>query len=442
LLPKNQTHFAYTLILFQHVKKSDSIAKYISKIDLSHVYDLCSHFYSQDPRGREADYRPQDALRSLLVMYLAGFTSINKWVRELKDTPRYAYLSGFEPDKTPSKAYFSWFTSMLFGDNNNLDDIYSQGILLKKIFELVFVSKSIELDIIDPHEKTIFDGCKVKSFCKQKYVIDKNCRCSSNKIKPFKCLMCSDSEATKGYDHNLDEFLLGYGLHFAVTPMNDNPSKCLPLTFFVTGADAHDSSMATPLLLYLYNDMKIDFNHVILDSGYDAWYIYWWISLLGGKPIIAINPRNSQTPTKENEYGLPICPAGHVYYYWGIDRKRRRYKWRCPIKASKKLAKKLKCNNECCCNSSYGKTVYTHIEDDIRWFTQIPRGSQLWKDIYARRARIESVIGDVVLNHGLKNPLFRGTKNFFVRTALVCMIQHTKAIAETLEILEYQKSAA
>lgn len=29
-----------------------------------------------------AVYRPQDALRSLLVMYLAGFTSINKWVEE------------------------------------------------------------------------------------------------------------------------------------------------------------------------------------------------------------------------------------------------------------------------------------------------------------------------------------------------------------------------
>lgn len=441
MLPPNQSHLAYTLNLFQHVSKSDSIAKIVSKIDLSCVYDLCSHFYSQDPRGRIAHYRPQDALRSLLVMYLAGFTSINKWVKQLKETPRYAYLSGFEPGKTPSKGYFSWFISMLFGNNADVDSLFSQGLLLKKIFELVFVKKSVELGIIDPHDKIIFDGCKVKSFCKQKYVPDKYCRCSSNSIKPFKCSMCTDPEATKGYDHNLDEYLLGYGLHFAVTPIVDNPSKCLPLTFFVTGADVHDSKLAVPLLLYLYNDMKVDFNYVILDSGYDAWCIYWWISLLGGKPIIAINPRNSQTPTKENEHGLPVCPEGHTYYYWGIDRNKRRYKWRCPIKASKKLAKKLKCDKPCC-ESSYGKTVYTHIEDDIRWFTQVPRGSQLWKDIYSRRARIESVIGDTVLNHGLKSPLFRSTKNFFVRTALICMVQHAKAIAETLEKLEYQKSVA
>jgi hypothetical protein len=234
---------------------------------------------------------------------------------------------------------------------------------------------------------------------------------------------------------------MGYGLHFAVTPLVDNPSKCLPLTVFVTGADTHDSKVAPHLLMYLYHDMKVDFNYVILDSGYDAFYIYWWICLLGGKPIIAINPRNSQTPTPENEYGLPVCPAGHVYYYWGIDRKKRRYKWRCPIKASKKLAKKLKCDKPCC-ESSYGKTVYTHIEDDIRWFTQVPRGSQLWKDLYSRRARIEPVIGDTVLNNGLKTPLFRGTKNFFVRTALVCMVQHAKAIADALESIDYQKTAA
>jgi len=82
-------------------------AKIISKVDLSCVYDLCKHFYSTNQHSRIADYRPQDALRSLLVMYLAGFTSINKWVKELKDTPRYAYMSGFSPDKTPSKAYFS-----------------------------------------------------------------------------------------------------------------------------------------------------------------------------------------------------------------------------------------------------------------------------------------------------------------------------------------------
>lgn len=440
MLPPNQSHLVYKLNLFLHVSKNDSIAKIVSKIDLSHVYNFCAHFYSQNSVGRVADYRPQDALRSLLVMYLAGFTSINKWVKELRETPRYAYLSGFEPSKTPSKAYFSWFISKLFGDEN-VEDVMLQGSLIRKIFEVLFVKKSIELGIIDPHDKVIFDGCKVKSFCKQKYLPKKHCRCSPCKVKPFKCSLCTDSEATKGYDHNLDKYLIGYGLHFAATPMVNNPSKCLPLTFFVEGADVHEVKMTPHLIMHLYHDLKIDFHYVIADSGYDAYYVYWWINLLGGKPIIAINPRSPQTPTLTNEFGLPVCPAGHAYYYWGIDRKKRRLKWRCPQKASKKLAKKLKCDHPCC-DSSYGKTVYTHIEDDIRWFTQVPRGSQLWKDIYSIRARIESVIGDIVLNNGLKAPLFRGTKNFFVRTALVCMIQHAKAIAETLENKEYHNLAS
>jgi len=37
----------------------------------------------------------------------------------------------------------------------------THGTMLKKIFETVFVNKSVELGIIDPHDKIIFDGCKV-----------------------------------------------------------------------------------------------------------------------------------------------------------------------------------------------------------------------------------------------------------------------------------------
>lgn len=125
-MPPNQSHLPYTLILFQHIRHNDRIAKVISRIDLSCVYDLCKHFYSANPRGRIAEYQPQDALMSLLVMYLAGFTSINKWVKALKDTSRYAYLSGFTPGKTPSKAYFSWFTSNLFDKDVDIDDIMTQ----------------------------------------------------------------------------------------------------------------------------------------------------------------------------------------------------------------------------------------------------------------------------------------------------------------------------
>lgn len=133
--------------------------------------------------------------------------------------------------------------------------------------------------------------------------------------------MCTDSEATKGYDRNLDKYLMGYGINFAVTPLVGNPSKCLPLTLFATGADVHDSKMSPHPLMYLYHNIKVYFNYTILDSGHDAWYIYWWICFLGGKLIIAIKPRNSQTPLPENEYGLLVCPVSHVYYYWGIDRK-------------------------------------------------------------------------------------------------------------------------
>ena len=164
MLPPNQSHLAYTLNLFQYIRPNDRIAKIISKIDLSCVYNMCKHFYSSSPLGRVAQYRPQDALRSLIVMYLAGFTSINKWVGELKDTPRYALLSGFNPERTPSKAYFSWFTSNLFGKDVDIDDIMTHGTLLKKVFETAFVNKSIKLGIIDPLIQEILEHLHLKIF--------------------------------------------------------------------------------------------------------------------------------------------------------------------------------------------------------------------------------------------------------------------------------------
>jgi hypothetical protein len=70
----------------------------------------------------------------------------------------------------------------LFGNDVDIDDIMTQGTLLKKIFETAFVSKSVNLGIIVLNDKVIFDGCKAKSFCKQKYKPDKSCRCSSKSI--------------------------------------------------------------------------------------------------------------------------------------------------------------------------------------------------------------------------------------------------------------------
>lgn len=69
-------------------------------------------------------------------------------------------------------------------------------------------------------------------------------------------------------------------------------------------------------------------------------------------------------------------------------------------------------------------------------------GQNFGKMYNSRRARIESVITDTILNNRLKSTLFRETKNFFVRAALVCMAQHAKAIGEFLASLDYYKNAS
>ena len=70
---------------------------------------------------------------------------------------------------------------------------------------------------------------------------------------------------------------------------------------------------------------------------------------------------------------------------------RDRIKWRCPIKASKKL-ESLKCDFIAECSpSEYGRVVYTHPADNPRLYPNIPRNSQKWQHHYDKRTSVERV---------------------------------------------------
>lgn len=77
--------------------------------------------------------------------------------------------------------------------------------------------------------------------------------------------------------------------------------------------------------------------------------------------------------------------------YWGFDEKRSRFKWRCPKKTGPKHNRERVDCDQPCCDSSYGLTVYNKQEWDRRIFTDIPRGSRLWKEMFKKRALSEQV---------------------------------------------------
>jgi hypothetical protein len=73
----------------------------------------CAPFYAAR-LGRRAR-PPEDLLRSLVAMVLAGVTQIDVWVERLRSEPFYAIVSGFRPGDTPGVGTFYDFQDRLLG---------------------------------------------------------------------------------------------------------------------------------------------------------------------------------------------------------------------------------------------------------------------------------------------------------------------------------------
>ena len=113
-----------------------------------------------------------------------------------------------------------------------------------------------------------------------------------------------------------------------------------------------------------------------------------------GKPYIPINPRNQKDDKTFGPHGCPICDGGLEMKSVGkwTESNRDRLKFRCPIKASKKFAKKF--GNSCPANhplfssgKCYGCTKYLDVTDDAR--SRVPRDSRLFKKTFRDRQVVE-----------------------------------------------------
>jgi transposase len=87
---------------------------------------------------------------------------------------------------------------------------------------------------------------------------------------------------SKGYR----ETWIGGKLHISVVDGD------IPITAFYSGANVHDSSVALPLMQE--TNKRINYLYDLQDAGYDADIIRNFSTVLGHRPIIDINPKNSK----------------------------------------------------------------------------------------------------------------------------------------------------
>ena len=110
--------------------------------------------------------------------------------------------------------------------------------------------------------------------------------------------------------------------------------------------------------------------------------------------FIAVNSRNTQKPKTFGPHGAPLCDYGLEMSFNGAwhEGKRDRIKFRCPIKVSKKTAKKYPngCpikNPKFLEGAAYGCTKHLDVTNDAR--NRVSRHSTFFKETYKKRIVVE-----------------------------------------------------
>jgi len=300
---------------------------------------------------------------------------------------------------------------------------------LQKIFASVSLDKSVALGIIPISFSVSGDGTPIATGACTKG--KKVCKCKENGI--FQCTCerkYSDPNANWGWDSHNERYYYGYSGYFLTTYSREHKID-LPVHLKLVQANRHDS---IPTFFALTEFRQLNPNlHIdtfISDSASDNYGTYEVLKHWGVNAVIALNPTNTGNTKyppalKIDENGVPICPAGHKMVYSGFYAKDRcRIKWRCP----RVLGKADFCP-ACidCSDSDYGRVIYTKPSWDPRLFTNIPRGSLLWKSKMNERTAAERINDRIMQDYRLENTKIRSKKRIFFNITAAAMNIHLDA---------------
>lgn len=396
--------------------------------DLSTIRNIVDFRYSA---GGAPARDPVVMFRSLPLMEMRHCSSIDDWVKDLKAFPIWAIFSGFDPGDVPGVGTFYDFMKRLWlsdkpnrfsklrsfrrkkpkkGKRKGEKSPHKSGVvnllverflknpprfktrphdLLQQVFKECFVGPSAKLGLLGDveHLRIAGDGTSVRTGASR--YGKSTCTCRKQGITDCNCpRRYSDPDASWGWDSYREEYYYGRGLYaFSAA---DSPYD-LPLFLLFHKAERHDAVAFVPSffdLLRCYPEFRVE--ECLLDSAHDAYAIYKLLNHHDIGAVIDLNQRCAGKISHDgeftiNEFGLPICPAGHLMAYHGYCKDRQRHKWRCP-KTRKKW--NITCDKPCS-DSEYGRVFYTREQDNLRFFTRIPRNTPQWWRRYKRRTTVE-----------------------------------------------------
>jgi hypothetical protein len=302
--------------------------------NLDAAYPLISRLYAAS-WGRPARCLAS-MLRSCLAMMLCGETSFDNWVKQMRDEPFYALISGFEPTDVPGVGTFYDFQDRVLQrarqprsrqqrphyqrqqqdkrePNRDKNDIRPhQNIInrladrilarpeppaslaatlagwadvsalpiweqtLQAIFFSCFVARSVELKLIDLSQLNVAgDGTKLSTWANA--YGKKLCRCDNRGKKPQERCRCQrayhDPLARWGWDSYRECWVYGHSL-YELTAYSFKHSCQLPLFVSMADCNRHDSVQALVSLYRAQELLGLSFKVVALDAAHDTLGLY------------------------------------------------------------------------------------------------------------------------------------------------------------------------
>lgn len=361
--------------------------------------------------------QPRSALLNALVLRnLRSIRTLSDLTRDISTYPAIAQVCGFR--SSPSKERFSSFV-------RNTPNHFFQSIRQRLVKELLCLG-IVSGDFLST------DSCPIKA-----PVRNNNLKTSAkdrfDKNKPPK----ADPEAGVGVyitygPKKKVEYFWGYRNHI----INDATSE-LPIAEITKPANVAESCLLIPQLQSIDQAFQLCIRAVIGDAAFDTTKIIEFIvQELKAEPIIPENPRGGKNEDiKLSRRGIPICIAGlqmlHRCKYYDKKQNRWRHKFVCPIKGSKKFARKVQSfcpwNHPKFYNNRLGCTRNLRVDVDQSLRDSIDRSSEKFKKLYNLRTSSERIFSRL-LTFYMQQPLVKGLN----ATANVCTIAHITVLVIAL----------
>lgn len=432
--------------------------------DFSKVDEMMRDRYSIfGPKPRP----PSCMLRSILLALEFKITSYTAQANQLKLNPLFAILSGFEVGDTPGTGTFYDFNKRLWlsKDKNlsqhervpkssvkkpskkgnkakSIDKLTVEEILKKmevepisseqpfsrlfEIFHEEFLEESVKRKLLNPSSLALAgDGTPVVSSARERK--KRICDCKENDIVSCDCARYySQPDCDVGWDSSRDHFYSGYSLYTLTASDSESDLPVFPL---LGPASRHDSHG----FLYAWFTMKAflpeySVSKLLLDSAHDAMPIYEYCKQEKITPFIDLNEKRGIKVKYKDDFtigkdGVPICKAGLKMNHDGVEKKKYRIKFRCPL-----ISRKYGCSCESpCSNAKYGRTVHLAMKDNPRLFNIPPRDSKEWKLEYNARTSAERNIKRWKKDYKLEDGNHRSSREWYCRLFCIMMCQHLNA---------------